>query len=101
MDKRDKPTNPGDAERRAARGGPSAMKSGDAPEKAREAPQDREQTQGAIGRRDFVKLLGGTGVALTAGVLAGDNPAAAAEAEPSTVPYGKVVGPGPTPITLR
>jgi xanthine dehydrogenase YagT iron-sulfur-binding subunit len=53
-------------------------------------------------RRDFVKLVGGTGVAATAQVLAGHKLAAAATTMPEeVVGSGKVIGPGPVPMTLR
>ena len=52
-----------------------------------------------LGRRDFVKLVGGTGVAITtAGVLAGLPAESEAQDNP---PRGKVVGPAAVPITLK
>ena len=55
-----------------------------------------------IGRRDFVKLVGGTGVAVTAEVLARQQLATAATTTQETVVGGgKVIGPGPVPVTLR
>ena len=53
-------------------------------------------------RREFVKLVGGTGVAATAQVLAGPKLAAARTSVPEeVVGYGKAVGPGPVAMTLR
>ncbi len=58
-----------------------------------------------LGRRDFVKLVGGTGVAVSAaGMLAGKTVLeveAAAQEAPAALARGKVVGPGAVPITLR
>jgi xanthine dehydrogenase YagT iron-sulfur-binding subunit len=65
----------------------------------RDAGKPPESSKRGLGRRDFVKLIGGTGVAITtAGVLA-DMPAAA-EAQDNP-PRGKVVGPAAVPITLK
>ena len=49
-----------------------------------------------LGRRDFVKLVGGAGVAVSTGALTGETllPAQATAT-------GKAVGPGPVPVTLR
>src|SRR5207245_10927148 len=37
--------------------------------KVKGCPEESGRKQGGLGRRDFVKLVGGTGVAVTAGVL--------------------------------
>ena len=58
----------------------------------------------ALRRREFVKLVGGTGVAATAQVLAGHQLASAATTtvpEPEVVGSAKVIGPGPATMTLR
>lgn len=58
-----------------------------------------EQPRRNLGRRDFVKVLGSTGVAITtAGVLGAAPTPANAEDNP---PRGKIVGPGLVPITLK
>jgi xanthine dehydrogenase YagT iron-sulfur-binding subunit len=65
------------------------------------AKSDSPKKQGLL-RREFVKLVGGTGVAATAQVLAGHKLAAAATTVPNAVlGSGKVVGPGPVAMTLR
>lgn len=62
---------------------------------------DSPKKQG-LRRREFVKLVGGTGVAATAQVLAGQKLAAARTTVPEeVVGSGKVVGPGPVAMTLR
>lgn len=74
-----------------------------------EDPKDPEQSaknespaKHPLRRREFVKLVGGTGIAATAQVLAGSKVAAAATAVPEEiVGSGKVIGPGPVPMTLR
>lgn len=50
-------------------------------------------------RRDFVKLVGGTGVAISTGVLTGEGLLTAEP--PAPAPTGQVVGPGAVPATLR
>lgn len=67
--------------------------------------KEEERTRG-LRRREFVKLVGGTGVAATAQVLAGRRVASAATT--TTVPEervtgaaGEVFGPGPVAMTLR
>jgi len=71
------------------------MSNKDKPKDAVQPPADSKRD---LGRRDFVKIVGGTGVAITtAGVLAG-APAAEAQDNP---PRGKIVGPGTVPITLK
>lgn len=66
---------------------------------------EHERKRG-LRRREFVKLVGGTGVAATAQVLAGQKLASAATT--TTVPEervagatGEVLGPGPVSMTLR
>ena len=66
-------------------------------------PPNENGNKHALRRREFVKLVGGTGVAATAQVLAGRQLATAAT---TTVPdeavgSGKVVGPGPVAMSLR
>src|SRR5437667_291530 len=64
------------------------------------AKSDSPKKQGLL-RREFVKLVGGTGVAATAQVLAGHKLAAAATTVPNAVlGSGKVVGPGPVAMSL-
>src|SRR6266566_3282410 len=65
------------------------------------AKSDSPKKQGLL-RREFVKLVGGTGVAATAQVLAGHKLAAAATTVPNAVlGSGKVVGPGPVAMSVR
>src|SRR5260370_2906325 len=71
----------------------------------RDDPQDRGKKQKSspnksrsLGRRDFVKLVGGTTVAVSTGVLGGGLLAAEAAAASAS---GNVIGPGAVPITLR
>src|SRR5215469_12845456 len=65
-------------------------------------PKSESQKSPGLGRRDFVKLVGGTGVAATAQVLAGHQLALAETTVPEEiVGSGKVVGPGPVSVTLR
>ncbi len=65
----------------------------------KDASRSTESPKREIGRRDFVKMVGGTGVAITtAGVLASVPPAAEAEDNP---PRGKVVGPAAVPISIK
>src|SRR5437016_14467667 len=65
------------------------------------AKSDSPKKQGLL-RREFVKLVGGTGVAATAQVLAGHKLAAAATTVPNVVlGSGKVVGPRPVAMYLR
>ena len=63
---------------------------------------EAKRSKRGIGRRDFVKLVGGTGVAVTAEVLARQQlVTAAATTQETVVGGGKVIGPGPVPMTLR
>ena len=75
-----------------------------------EDPKDHsskeEERKRGLRRREFVKLVGGTGVAATAQVLAGHRVASAATT--TTVPEervtgaaGKIFGPGPVAVILR
>lgn len=60
--------------------------------------KDAELRRKSLGRREFVKLVGGTGMAVSAtGVLAG----AAMLPEIAEAAAGGVVGPGAAPIALR
>ena len=68
--------------------------------------EKEDERKRGLRRREFVKLVGGTGVAATAQVLAGHKLASAATT--TTVPKegvagaaGKVIGPGPVAMTLR
>jgi xanthine dehydrogenase YagT iron-sulfur-binding subunit len=74
-------------------------------DKTHEHESENSKEKKALGRRAFVKLIGGTSVAVSAaGVLAGEAllpkqaEAAPAEGDP---PRGKVIGPGAVAITLR
>src|SRR5271157_3086433 len=74
-------------------------------DKTHENESENSIEKKALGRRAFVKLIGGTSVAVSAaGVLAGEallpKQAEAAPAE-SNPPRGKVIGPGAVAITLR
>jgi xanthine dehydrogenase YagT iron-sulfur-binding subunit len=65
-------------------------------------PKLTKKGEHGIGRRAFVKLVGGAGAAVTAGVLSGEKLLAGTpEPQAAGVPMGKVVGPGPVPLTLR
>ena len=65
-------------------------------------PKSESQKRRGLGRRDFVKLVGGTGVAASAQVLAGHKLAAGTTTVAAKVlGSGKAVGPGPVAITLR
>lgn len=65
-------------------------------------PKSESQKGRGLRRRDFVKLVGGSGVAATAQVLAGHKLAAAATTVPQEVlGSDKVIGPGPVAMTLR
>lgn len=74
-----------------------------APEHSSKSEDERKR---GLRRREFVKLVGGTGVAATAQVLAGQKFASAATT--TTVPEERVagaadevLGPGPVSMTLR
>jgi len=55
-----------------------------------------------MGRRDFVKLVGGTGVAVSASVLVGEEfLKASTSGGAAGGPAGPVLGPRPVPVTLR
>ena len=65
-------------------------------------PKGETRKKSGLRRRDFVKLVGGTGVAATAQVLTGHQLASAATTVPEEVlGSGKVIGPGPVAMTLR
>lgn len=65
----------------------------------KDAAKPSESPKRDLGRRDFVKLVGGSGIAITtAGVLAGVPANASADDNP---PRGKTVGPAAVPITLK
>lgn len=67
------------------------------------SPKEDERKRG-LRRREFVKLVGGTGVAATAQVLAGHKLASAATTIPEEIDAGvsgEVIGPGPVALTLR
>ena len=65
--------------------------------------KDELDKKRGLRRREFVKLVGGTGVAATAQVLAGHKLASAATSvsEPEVSNPAQVIGPGPVPMTLR
>lgn len=71
------------------------------PRDSEHGAEDSKRKAPGIGRRDFVKLVGGTGVAVSAEMLGGKNLASAATSVEDLVVGGKVVGPGPVPMTLR
>ena len=72
------------------------------PKDPEHSSQSESQKRHGLGRRDFVKLVGGTGVAATAQVLAAHQLTAAATTVPEEVlGSGKVMGPGPVAMTLR
>jgi len=68
--------------------------------KTRHGPDAGKGEQRGLGRRDFVKLIGGTSVAVSTGVLSGAA-ILPGELEAQTAPGGKVVGPGAVPMTLQ
>ena len=68
----------------------------DAPKGSARGPDGSARKGRGLGRRDFVKLVGGTGVAVSAGVLKGG-----ALLEAQAPPAGKVAGPGAVPVSLR
>jgi aerobic-type carbon monoxide dehydrogenase small subunit (CoxS/CutS family) len=72
-----------------------------APEHSSKSDEERKR---GLRRREFVKLVGGTGVAATAQVLAGQKFASAAttvEEEAVQGSTSEVAGPGPVAMTLR
>ena len=78
----------------------------DDPKDSEHCSSNEDEKKRGLRRREFVKLVGGTGVAATAQVLAGHKLAAAAtttveEVEDVAVGGGKVVGPGPVAMNLR
>ena len=72
----------------------------DNPKDSESSPEESKQSRRGLGRREFVKLVGGTGVALTAEVL-GEKLGSAATPMQEAVVGGKVFGPGPVPILLH
>ncbi len=76
------------------------------PEDELKNPEPREKERIALGRREFVKMVSTTGVAVTAaGVLAGEQMLKAAPApetqEAPNAATSKLVGPGPVQMTLN
>ncbi|HEU0039828.1 MAG TPA: (2Fe-2S)-binding protein [Verrucomicrobiae bacterium] len=71
------------------------------PKDPEHSSKEENKKKGGLRRRDFVKLVGGTGVAATAQALAGHTLASAATTMPEVVGSGKVIGPGPVAMTLR
>lgn len=61
-----------------------------------QSPGSSGPPERGLGRRDFVRLVGGAGIAVSSGVLGGAT-LLATEATGS----GKLLGPGPVEITLR
>ncbi len=61
-------------------------------------PNDSGGKGNRLGRRDFVKLVGGTGVAVSAGVLSGDSLLTETQAQ---APAARLLGPGAVKATLR
>jgi hypothetical protein len=76
------------------------------PDEPRDSDLEKRKKK-EIGRRDFVKLMGGASAAVTTAVLASDKllgatPGSGPEPqEMAGVAMGKVIGPGPVPLTLR
>ena len=68
--------------------------------KVKGGPEESGRKQGGLGRRDFVKLVGGTGVAVTAGVLTKEV-LLPAESNAQAAAGRRGIGPGPVNITLR
>jgi len=82
------------------------MSKDDDPKVREHSSKSEEERKRGLRRREFVKLVGGTGVAATAQVLAGHKLASAATT--ATIPEevaagsaGEVIGPGPVAMTLR
>ncbi len=82
------------------------MTKDDDPKAPEHSSKSEEERKRGLRRREFVKLVGGTGVAATAQVLAGHKLASAATT--TTIPEevaagsaGEVIGPGPVAMTLR
>ncbi len=71
----------------------------DDPQDPSKKQESKENKNRSLGRRDFVKLVGGTTVAVSTGVLGGAGLLAAEAAAASTA--GNVIGPGAVRITLR
>jgi aerobic-type carbon monoxide dehydrogenase small subunit (CoxS/CutS family) len=62
--------------------------------------QKKEETTRALGRRDFVKLVGSTTAAISAGVL-GSAGVLTEEASAGVASAEAIIGPGAVPIVLR
>lgn len=82
------------------------MTKDDDPKAAEHGSKSEEERKRGLRRREFVKLVGGTGVVATAQVLAGNKLASAATT--TTIPEegvagstAEVIGPGPIAMTLR
>lgn len=82
------------------------MTKDDDPKAAEHSSKSEEERKRGLRRREFVKLVGGTGVVATAQVLAGNKLASAATT--TTIPEegvagstAEVIGPGPIAMTLR
>ncbi len=73
------------------------------PEDSRQpiAPELPDAETRGLRRRDFVKLVGSTGVAISAGVLSSAGTLLPTEVDREAPAAGKTVGPGAVPITLR
>jgi xanthine dehydrogenase YagT iron-sulfur-binding subunit len=65
------------------------------------SPEDAKQSRPGLGRREFVKLVGGTGVAVTAELFGGQKLASGATPLRQALSAGTVVGPGGVPMTLH
>ena len=80
------------------------MTKDDDPKAPEHSSKSEEERKRGLRRREFVKLVGGTGVAATAQVLAGHKLASATTTVPEEVAAGatgEVIGPGPVAMTLR
>jgi xanthine dehydrogenase YagT iron-sulfur-binding subunit len=80
------------------------MTKDDDPKAPEHSSKSEEERKRGLRRREFVKLVGGTGVAATAQVLAGHKLASAKTTVPEEVAAGatvEVIGPGPVAMTLR
>jgi xanthine dehydrogenase YagT iron-sulfur-binding subunit len=71
-------------------------------DKTHENESKNSSEKKALGRREFVKLVGGTSVAVSAaGMLVGEVLLPQKAEAVGNPPRGKVIGPGPVAITLR
>src|SRR5262245_4099841 len=72
------------------------------PRDPEDSSKNGNEKKRGLGRRDFVKLVGGTAAAVTAEVLAAPTLATATTTMPEVaVGSGKAFGPGPVSMTLR